>query len=137
MSVGIKTCEEICNRSTCNYMGDTDTECFAKLPEVILPCLLTCDCHKIMFDAQNCSYPMHSGSMFGIRVLSIRLVKRAAQRQRRRLQCFLQVQKRLNKLFATSPTKLLAGESSTPFSKDYVWAKTKLLGKGAFGSVYR
>jgi len=80
MAVDKKTCEELCNRSICNYNGDTDTQCFSKLPEV---------------------------------------------------------QKRLDNLIATSPTKLLSGESSTPFSKDYVWAKTKLLGKGAFGSVYR
>ena len=56
---------------------------------------------------------------------------------RRRTPYLLQVQERLDKLIATLPTKLLSGESSTPFSKDYVWAKTKLLGKGASGSVYR
>ncbi|DBA84327.1 TPA: putative serine/threonine-protein kinase iks1 [Trebouxia sp. C0005] len=44
------------------------------------------------------------------------------------------VQKQLHKLVASSPAKLRPGESSTPFSKDFVWVKT---GSGAFGTVHR
>lgn len=47
------------------------------------------------------------------------------------------VQKHFHNLVATSPAKLRPGESSTPFSKDFVWVKTDILGSGAFGTVHR
>ena len=49
----------------------------------------------------------------------------------------MQVQQHLAKFIAQSHAKLYADEIATPFNKDFLWVKSKILGSGAFGTVYR
>ena len=47
------------------------------------------------------------------------------------------MQKNLSKLLTESDASLLNNECCTPFSSEYMWVKSPVLGHGAFGTVYR
>ena len=47
------------------------------------------------------------------------------------------MQKNVSKILAKKDVSHFNNECSTPFSSEYLWVKSPVLGAGAFGTVYR
>jgi hypothetical protein len=130
MSEPHTVCEELCSRSICSYKGSADPDCFAKLPEVRCRFCRDQKLLSLVFLHTRDSTP------HAVQTLHKQL-RPPVDRWKEPSFLEVQVQKHFHKLLAASPAKLQPGESSTPFSKDFVWVKTDILGSGAFGTVHR
>lgn len=128
MSEPHTVCKELCSRSICSYKGSDEPDCFAKLPKV---CCGFCRDQKLLSFRIFGTPETLPYTQFKTCTSSLDLQWTAGK------SLLVQVQKHLHNLLASSPAKLRPGESSTPFSKDFVWVKTDILGSGAFGTVYR